>query len=322
VAEELLRLAERHSDSAAKILGCRALGVAMLFHAEFNAALSHLQYVLATYDPELHRFPIAVPADSRVASLHFTAWVMLYQGHLGRALTCAEEALEMARGIGHPYTLAFALHVNCLFHQVRKERQSIVKQRSAELVALASEHGFAHLLATGTFFHGWAQFHAGVNEAGLDQMQHGLAAKRAGGAEIKVPYYLGLLASAYAVVGEPNRALSLLGDALDRVEDTGERWFEAELHRRKGQILRQLPRPDLTQAETCFRYAQAIAQKQGAKLWELRATTDLARLWREQGRRAEASDLLAPIYGWFSEGFDTADLMEAKALLDELQWWI
>ena len=133
-----------------------------------------------------------------------------------------------------------------------------------------------------------------------------------------MPYYLGVLATAYARAGLPVKALPLLADALDLVERTEEGWFEAELHRRKGEVLLRLPDSGPTKAEACFRKAIAVAQAQRAKLWELRAATSLARLRRDQGKRARARDLLAPVCGWFTEGFDTADLKDAKALLDEL----
>jgi predicted ATPase len=149
-------------------------------------------------------------------------------------------------------------------------------------------------------------------------MRRGLAAKQAGGGEIKVPYYLGVLGAAYARAGRPVEALALFTDAFERVEETGERWFEAELHRRKGEVLLCLSEPDRAEAEICFRKAMEVAQVQGAKLWKLRAATSLARLWAEQGERQKARELLAPVYGWFTEGLDTADLKDAKGLLDEL----
>jgi predicted ATPase len=150
-------------------------------------------------------------------------------------------------------------------------------------------------------------------------MRRGLAAKRAGGAEIKVPYYQGLLAIACLRARQRAEALSLLTEALNRVKRTGERWFEAELHRIESEAVLRAPKGDPAEAETCLRRALAVAQEQGAKLWELRAATSLARLWCDQGRRTQAHDLLAPVYGWFTEGFDTADLRDAKALLDEVR---
>jgi predicted ATPase len=148
-----------------------------------------------------------------------------------------------------------------------------------------------------------------------------LEAKRATGAEIKVPYYLGLLSKAHRRANAASTALPLLEDALDIVAQTAERWFEAELHRLRGEALLKSFEPGHTEdsAEAAFRRALEIASRQGAQLWALRAGTSLAELWRDQGKRQQAQDLLAPIYGWFTEGFDTLDLKEAKALLEQLE---
>lgn len=230
----------------------------------------------------------------------------------------SQQALADARELSHPYTLAFALHVNCLFEQVRRD-WDVLAERSAELVALAAEQGFPHVLATGTFFRGWALLAAGeAIDQGIAEMQRGLATKQATGAELKVPYYLGLLATAHTLAGRVPEALALLAEALARVERTGERWFEAELYRLKGQALLAPSADSGSAAETSLGHAVAVARRQGAKLWELRAATSLAQLLRDQGKRNEARDLLAPVYGWFTDSFDTPDLNEAKALLDEL----
>jgi predicted ATPase len=186
------------------------------------------------------------------------------------------------------------------------------------LVDLAAGQGFAHWHATATFLHGWALATAGVVAAGLDEMRRGLAAKQATGAQIKVPYYLGLLAGALGAAGSGAEALVLLEEAMARVERTGERWYEAELYRLRGEVSLQAMVSDANQVEACFRKALEVARKQDAKWWELRAAGSLARLWRDQGKRAEARDLLAPVYGWFTEGFDTQDLKQARALLGEL----
>jgi class 3 adenylate cyclase/predicted ATPase len=317
LAEELLCLGRAQEDVAVKLLGHRVMGNVQVFLARFDAALPHLEEVILHYDPLKHGFPTHVPTDSRVSSRSFMAWALLYQGHLDRALREAEQALREARELGQRHGLAFGLHVNCLFHQVRGNR-ALVEERSSALVALAAERGYPHVHATGTFFHGWARAAGGAVDEGLEEMRRGLAAKQAGGAEIKVPYYLGVLGAAYARARRPEEALPLLTDAFDRVEETGERWFEAELHRRKGEVVLGVSEPDRAEAERCFHKAMAVAQAQGAKLWELRAATSLARLWAEQGWRAESHDLLAPVYGWFTEGFDTVDLRAAKTLLDEL----
>jgi class 3 adenylate cyclase/predicted ATPase len=317
VAEELLELAHSQEDPAFRVLAHRCAGVSLLFQAKFELARTHFDHLVSNYERARHGLPMFVPHDPRVAGRSFLSWILLFEGHANQALKQHQMALSEARSVPQPFTLAFALHVGCLFHQVLGKR-AIVEERSAELMTLAAEQGFPHLLGTGTFFHGWAIAKSGEAQLGLEEMHRGLALKRSTGAEIKVPYYLGVLGTAYARAGLPAKALPLLADALDLVEKTEECWFEAELHRRKGEILLRLPDSGPTKAEACFRKAIAVAQAQRAKLWELRAATSLARLRRDQGKRAQARDLLAPVCGWFTEGFDTADLKDAKGLLDEL----
>ena len=145
-----------------------------------------------------------------------------------------------------------------------------------------------------------------------------MRACRATGAELARPYFLALLAEAYGIIGQPETGLTALAEALTHTDKIGERWYESELHRLKGELLLQQSSDNQAEAESCFHHAIAIAQNQQAKAWELRAATSLARLWQHQGKRAEARELLAPVYGWFTEGFDTADLQDAKALLEEL----
>jgi predicted ATPase len=244
-----------------------------------------------------------------------TTWLLLLQGYPDRARVRSDEALARARELGHPHVLALALHHDCIFRQLRRDRQT-VEEQSAALMSLTAEQGFAHWHATGMIFHGWARAAGGEVEPGLAEMRRGLAAQQATGAHLKVPYYLGLIA------GQADRAagaLPLLAEALARVERTGERWFEAELHRLRGDVLRRLCDDQLAAAEVSFLKSREIARTQQAKAWELRAAISLAQLWRDQGKRGEARDLLAPIYGWFTEGFDTLDLKEAKALLNELR---
>jgi len=158
----------------------------------------------------------------------------------------------------------------------------------------------------------------GQVEEGIAQMHQGLIALRATGAELGRPYWLMLLAEAHGIQGDPEEGLTLLTEALMLMDTTGERWYEPELHRLKGVLLVQQSSDNHAEAESSFHKAIAIAQSQQAKSWELRATTSLAKLWQQQGKRQEAYDLLAPVYGWFTEGFDTADLKDAKTLLDEL----
>jgi predicted ATPase len=158
----------------------------------------------------------------------------------------------------------------------------------------------------------------GETERALIRMEPGLAAYRATSAELWLPYFLALVADVHAESGQPSRGLCLLDDALAMLERTGEHWCTAEPNRLRGELLLLVPDPNTADAELTFRRALAVARGQDARLWELRAATSLARLWREQDKCGEGRDLLAPVYGWFTEGFDTADLKDAKALLDEL----
>jgi predicted ATPase len=200
--------------------------------------------------------------------------------------------------------------------QIRRDVPQL-RQRNAELVALATEHGFALWQAAGLVLDGWALAEGGRAVEGIARIEDGLNAYRATGAGLFVPYFLALLGTMHGAAGEGAAGQRLLAEALDAANASGERWFEPELHRLNGELL-SLVGGDRATVEACLHRALAVAREQRAKLWELRATTSLARLWRDQGKRAQARDLLAPVYGWFTEGFETADLKDTKALLDEL----
>jgi predicted ATPase len=193
---------------------------------------------------------------------------------------------------------------------------AILRQLVNQLVAVTNERGFPHWGAQGTIYRGWAEIKDGDVTHGMSLLRGGSTAYRATGAQGNMPYQIALMAGASEISGRIEEALSLLEHALQIVESTGERWFSAELNRHKGQLLLRQGLTDA--AEELYRKALSIAREQEAKLWELRAAVSLARLRGDQGRRAEARDLLAPIYGWFTEGFDTADLKDAMTLLAEL----
>ena len=205
-----------------------------------------------------------------------------------------------------------------MLHQLRREVQATQERAEAEMV-LAHEHGLGFMLAEATFLRGWALAEQGQGEAGIAQMRQGLAAWQALGAELFRPYYLALLAERYEQAKQPEEGLCVVGEALALVEKSGERWWEAELHRLNGLLLLQQIAPDeQQQAETCFQRALEVAKRQHAKSWELRAAMSLSRRWRDQGKYEVARHLLSEIYSWFTEGFETPDLTEARTLLDKL----
>jgi predicted ATPase len=190
--------------------------------------------------------------------------------------------------------------------------------QAAAAMTLATKQGFVQYVARGTVLHGWALAMQGQGEAGIAAIRQGLAAELATGDTLYRPYFLGLLAEAYGAGGHPDEGLAALAEALAVLDTTELRYYAAELSRLKGVLLLQQAVPDTAQAAACFHQALDVARQQQAKSFELRAATSLARLWQSQGKRQEAYDVLAPVYGWFTEGFDTADLQEAKALLEAL----
>jgi adenylate cyclase len=214
-------------------------------------------------------------------------------------------------------SLANALRCAAVLHQLRLEVQA-AQERAEALISLATDQGFPYWMAIGSLQRGWALAQQGQHQEGIAQITQGLRAYRATGAETLRAYFLALLADVHGTLGELEAGLAVLMEALTLVDKTGERWYEPEIYRLKGVLLLQQSSANQVVAEACFHHALDIARSQQAKSFELRIATSLARLWQQQGRRQEAHDLLAPIYGWFTEGFDTADLKDAKALLDTL----
>jgi predicted ATPase len=316
VADELLAVAEHQDDADAKLIAHYGYGAILLFQAEFTKALQHLRQAITGHTPPINRSLIIMPVDPCVGGRSFAAWALLILGYPDQAFTLSRQAIASARELGYPYTVAYSLHVNCIFHQLLGDG-TILRQRSEELVALAREQGFPHFVGSGTYFRGWATMVLGGSiQNAISEMQQGLATTRATGAEIRVPYYFGLLAEAYRRTNRTTEGLALLSEAFELVERTDERWYEGELYRLRGEIL--IANADRRGAELCFARALVIARGQQAKSWELRAAMSLARLWRDQGKQQQARELLAPVYGWFTEGFDTRDLKEAKVLLEQL----
>jgi predicted ATPase len=241
--------------------------------------------------------------------------VLLCLGFSDQALAQSGAAIAEARRLAHPPSLADSLSYGAGLRSLAGD-DAALKEQADELVAVATERGFAYWGAVGALYLGWIEVKCGNVAEGISLLRGGLNAYRAIGTVVSLSYYVSLLASGCEIAGQTEEAVIQLDEALEIVERTGERWFEAELYRYKGQLLLRQGRSEA--AEQLYREALGIAQEQEAKLWELRAAVSLARLRRDQGRLTEARDLLAPVYGWFTEGFDTPDLKEAKALLDEL----
>jgi predicted ATPase len=225
-------------------------------------------------------------------------------------------AIAEAERLAHPPTLATSLATGSSVLWLFGD-DATLHQRAGELVAVATDQGFLHCSAIGTIFRGWVTVRNGDLTEGISLLHSGCAAYRATGAELWMTHYIALLARACEMAGQIEESLTLLDDALQIVARTGERWFAAELNRQKGELLLRQGQP--AAAEELYRKALSIAVEQEAKMWELRASVCIARLRRDQGRRTEAQTLLAPVYGWFTEGFDTPDLKEAKVLFDELE---
>jgi predicted ATPase len=256
--------------------------------------------------------------DPGVCCLFVGGCVLWFLGYPDQALQSMHEALTLGQELAHPHSLANALYFAAQLHQLRREGQAA--QERAELeIALAGEQGSALELARGTILRGWALAWQGQGAEGLAQMCQGLSAYRATGTEKERTYFLALLAEGYRGTGEVQEGLRVLAEALAAAHHSGEHYCEAELHRLKGELLLLQSTDQHAEAAACFHHALAVARHQQAKSLELRAALSLGRLWQQQGKRGEARALLAPIYGWFTEGFETADLQEAKALLEELR---
>ena len=314
--EELLRLSRQRNDSAGLVLGHTSSGLNLMAAGRFASSRSHLEAVVALCDPISHRSLGHQVGIHPYGSAYPCLGIVLFcLGFPDQALARSSAAIAEARRLAHPPTLVAGLAWSAKPLALVGDKIAL-DERATQLLAIATEQGFARLHALGTIFRGWVKVENGAVAEGVSLMRTGWAAYRATGAEGYLTDLIALLAKACEIAGQIDEGLTLLDDGLQIVDRTGERLFAAELYRHKGQLL--LRQGQSEAAEELYRKALSIAEAQEAKLWELRAGVSLARLWGEQGRRVEARDLLAPVYGWFTEGFDTADLKDAKALLDEL----
>jgi predicted ATPase len=276
----------------------------------------HLEEALALYDPISHGSLVHQAGIHPRVGTRATFGISLFcLGYPDQALAQSSAAVNEARELAHLPSLGMSLDNRARLLTLVGDNATL-SEAADQLIELAIDQGFPFWRAMGTIYRGSAKVKNGDVAEGISLLRAGSAASRAAGAKVWVPSQIALLAAAYEIAGNVEEALALLDDALKLVEMTGGLWLGAELNRCKGRLL--LAQGHTEAAEEHYRKALGIAEEQGAKLWELRAAASLARLRRDQGRDAEARDLLAPVYGWFTEGFDTPDLKEAKALLDEL----
>jgi class 3 adenylate cyclase/predicted ATPase len=318
LANEMLQIAEAQKDATLLLVAYRAMANTYFFIGDLGATRRYAEQAMVRYDPPVHRrLASQYSADPNVLCGFFLAHALLRMGFPDRARLHAEQALAHARALGHLVTLAHALHHACLWHQLARE-PLLVRQHADELIVLTSEHGLPFWLATAQIFSGWAQSQSGSSDDGYRRLRQGLAAYRATGGRLYLPYALVLQADLCRALGRFDEALNALEEARGIMQETGVRGFEPHLHRVEASSRLEAPDPDLAAVEACFMRAMEVARAQEARLSELRSAVDLGRLWRDRGRAADAYGLVAPIYGRFTEGFDVPDLRAARRLLDEL----
>ena len=312
-ADELLGLAQRLGADDLLLEGHHAKWSAALWCGRLTAADEHSRQGISRYDCT-HHHALAFTFsghDPGVCAQGVRAISLALFGFPERAIKLGAEAVGLARRLSHPYSLALAMWHSAIVLQLCRQKQSCL-DLATELLNVAQEQAFPMMQGVGMFFFGWAIADGGELEQGIASMEQGLALFSEG-RRVTKPYMLAVLAGAKADLGNASEGLELLKDALVSTEESGECWWVAELHHLRGRLL--LSRAE---SETCFRRAMEVSGGQRAKLLELRAAMSLARLWRDQGKAQQARELLSPVYGWFTEGFDTRDLKDAKALLQEL----
>jgi predicted ATPase/class 3 adenylate cyclase len=316
LGDTLLRLAQRTHDPGLAVIAHYALGATWFFLGAFPVACQHMEDGIARYTPDQRRAPVfRIGHDPGVGCRAVAALTLWVLGYPVQALARLHEALALAHELSHPYSLVMVQCWAAYVSQLRRDVSAVYAHAEAA-VALSTEQGFVQWAATGTILRGWALARQGQGEAGIAQVRQGIAAYRATGAMLNIPYFCTVLADVAAHLGHTEDGLQTLAEAHTLVEQHESRCWEAEVYRLQGVLLLRQPGTPQAEAEAWLQRALDVARRQEAKSLELRAAISLARLWQEQGKRAEARELLAPIYDWFTEGFDTADLQEAKTVLD------
>jgi class 3 adenylate cyclase/predicted ATPase len=316
LAEQFLHLAQP-DDPIQMMRAHRAMGMSLFYAGEFDQARIHLEQVMELYESQEHRsLAFLQGLDFGVIPLALDAWDLWISGYPDQGLKRIQEMMALARELDLPFPLAHACGCSATFHWLRREPER-VQQYAKEHLPRSIEGGFQLLKAAAIIELGWAQARQGEVENGIARMGQGLDAWRSRSMYFWSSFYLAGQAETYGILGKTREGLDAVGEALDIIQKTEERWCEAEVHRIQGELLQLSGRP--SEAEASFRQAIEVAHHQEAKSWELRATLSLSRLLQKQGRSPEARQLLSSIFGWFTEGFDTPDLQDAKALLDALE---
>jgi predicted ATPase len=321
LADELLSLARRQSDPAYLLQAHHAAWTTCLYLPELSACAEQAEQGVVLYDRDQHRSHKFLYGghDPGVCAGNYRALSRWLLGFPDQAVVQANEAVALARELAHPFSLILALTFSSFLCQFRRET-GLARDHAQAATTFCTEQGIApQYLATAGLVRGWAEVHETRAMQGIADIRHALDQLEALRVHQRRSYYLAILAEAYASLGKPEQGLDALTKAAAFMEETGEGLWEAEIHRLKGELLLHRSSEGQDQAEASFRKALNTARRQESRSLELRAATSLARLWAEQGERQQAHDLLAPVYGWFTEGFDTADLKNAKALLDDLR---
>jgi predicted ATPase len=316
---QLLSLAQRLQDPDLLLEAHHALWTTLLSGGELTTAQPHLEQGMQLYDSQRHYTHAALYSghDPGVCCRMQAAHSLWLLGYPDQAVVSIQAALALAQQLAHPLSLTMAWRWAAVLHHLRREAP-LTRAHAEASITMATDQGFPQQVATAMPLRGWALAAQGQVEEGIAQIRQGLAAFRAMGATRDRPEHLALLAEVSIQVGETTEGLMTLAEALATLDRSDMRLWEAELYRLKGELLLQQMATQAEKAAVCFQQALAVARCQQARSWELRAALSLAHLWQRQGKRREAHQLLAEVYGWFTEGFDTADLQEAKALLNAL----
>jgi predicted ATPase len=317
-AQELLELAGSTKRTGDLLEAHRAVGVVAFYAGELLAAREHLERGSRLYDPQEHgSHALRYEHDPGQTCLSHVARVLWMLGYPDQAVERSEQAITVARATAHAASVAEALDWRAEVSLLRRDARR-TQEHAAAALAIGAEHGLSDWAAIARIMHGWALSKQGQHGEGAAKVREGRTKLAETGERLFHDRFLAVLAQVLAANRQVEGGLAALDKALANTSESGFRQWDAELQRLKGELLLLLDGSNVAAAEACFREAIEIARRQEGKSLELRGATGLARLWAEQGKRAEARDLLAPVHGWFTEGFDTADLKDAKALLDEL----